>query len=445
MDQQASAVFYRNLNAAPAKIVRGSGVYLYDEGGRRYLDGNASAGVVGIGHGRREIAEALLEASEQVTFIYGGSGFTHPWQEKLAGILIDRSPSNMRAVYFVSGGSEANESAIKLARQYHVERGNAQKYKLLARWQGYHGVTLATLSLSGRTTWRTIYSPYLLPVTHITPPYAYRSPYAPIDGDPTLAAAEELERAILLEGPETVSAFFAEPVVGPSASGLVPGPKYYQRIREICDKYDVLFVADEVLCGYGRTGKTWAIDHWGVEPDIITAGKMIGSGYAALGAMIVSGKIIDALSAGTGRFVHGFTYSGMPVGCFVGVQVAAVMERENLFERTTEKGERLFAGLRALADRHAMIGEVRGLGLMAGIEFVADRETREPFPVEAKVTERVAGGLRRRGVLVGSGVPGMNYGRDGDHIQITPPLVISETEIDEIVAALDAVLSEDFA
>jgi adenosylmethionine-8-amino-7-oxononanoate aminotransferase len=260
-----------------------------------------------------------------------------------------------------------------------------------------------------------------------------------------LGAAEELERAILLEGPETVSAFFAEPVVGPSASGLVPGPDYYRRIREICDKYDVLFVTDEVLCGYGRTGKVWAIEHWGVEPDIITAGKMIGSGYVALGAMIVSDKIVEALRSGTGRFVHGFTYSGMPAACFVGVQVAGIMQREKLVARAADKQEKLFAGLRALAERHPMIGEVRGLGLMAGIEFVADRETRQPFAPDAKITDRVVSGMRRRGVLVGSGVPGINYGRDGDHIQLTPPLIIEDEEIDTVVTTLDAVLSEDFA
>jgi len=439
-----SAVLYRDLNATPATIARGSGVHLFDTEGRRYLDGSASAGVVGIGHGRTEIAEALRAAGDSVVFVYGSSGFTHPWQEELAQRLVDGAPDNMRSVYFVSGGSEANESAIKLARQYHVERGRAQKYKLIARWQGYHGVTLATLSLSGRTSWRQIYSPYMLPVTHITPPYAYRSPYPVIDGDPTIAMADELERIIQLEGPDTVSAFFAEPVVGTSAAALVPDPAYYRRIREICDRYDVLFVADEVLCGYGRTGQTWAIQHWGVEPDIITAGKMIGSGYTPLGAMIVSDKVESALRDGTGRFVHGFTYSGMPAACFIGLEVARIMEREQLFTRGRDLEARLLDGLRALQQRHEMIGDVRGIGLMAGIEFVADRETRAPFPREAKVTDRVVAGLRRRGVLVGAGVAGVNYGLDGDHIQISPPLVISAAEIDEIVAALDAVLTEDF-
>jgi len=443
-DANRSAVLYRDLGAKPSTIARGSGVYLFDTEGKRYLDGSASAGVVGIGHGRTEIAEALRAAGDSVVFVYGSSGFTHPWQEELARRLVDGGPENMRSVYFVSGGSEANESAIKLARQYHVERGNAQKHKLIARWQGYHGVTLATLSLSGRTSWRQIYSPYMLPVTHITPPYAYRSPYPIIDDDPTIAMAEELERAIQLEGPDTVSAFFAEPVVGTSAAALVPDPAYYRRVREICDRYDVLFVADEVLCGYGRTGKTWAIQHWGVEPDIITAGKMIGSGYTPLGAMIVSEKVEDALRNGTGRFVHGFTYSGMPASCFVGLEVARIMEAEGLFTRGQSMEQRLLDGLRQLQERHEMIGDVRGIGLMAGIEFVADRHTRVPFPREAKVTARIMAGLRRRGVLVGAGVTGVNYGADGDHIQISPPLVINADEIDTIVAALDATLSEDF-
>lgn len=422
-------------------IVRGSGVYLEDDQGCRYLDGNASAGVVGVGHGRTEIARALAEAGDSVTFVYSGT-FTHPWQEDLAKAILSISPDNMAAVYFVSGGSEANESAMKLARQHFVERGLPQKYKAIARWQSYHGVTMATLSLSGRTTWRSLYSPYLMPVTHIMPPYEYRCPLCAGQSGCSLACADDLERAILLEGPETVAMFFAEPVGGTTATGLVPHPDYYARVRQICDKYDVLFVADEVLCGYGRTGRPFAVQHWNVAPDIMTLGKAIGSGYAPLGAMVVSEKVMAPLRKGSGRFVHGFTYSGTPSSCFVGLKVFEIMQREGLFTRPEKAGATLFRKLETLAGRHEVIGEVRGKGLLIGIEFVADRETRQPFPKETEFAARVVAAMRRRGVIVAAGVPLANFGKDGDHIQISPPFIINDEEIEAIVEALDEALTE---
>ena len=436
------AVFPRDFKALDRPtIVRGRGMYLEDDTGRRYLDANSSAGVVGIGHGRTEIAEAILEAGDSLTFVYGGA-FNHPWQEKLARAILSVAPPSMAAVYFVSGGSEANETAIKLARQYHVERGKPQKSKLIARWQSHHGVTLATLSLSGRTSWRQIFSPYLTPVTHIAPPYPYRCAYCAAQGGCTLACADELERAILLEGPDTVAAFFAETIVGTTATGLTPHADYYARVREICDRYDVLFVADEVLCGYGRTGKPFAIQHWNVSPDIITMGKAIGSGYAPLGAAVIADKIVEAYAAGSGRFVHGFTYSGMPVSCFTGLKVFEIMQREKLFERPAEMGERLMSEVKALADKHNCIGEVRGRGLLIGVEFVSDRKTRAPFPKEAAFTAKVAAGMRQRGVIVSPGVPLANFGRDGDHLQISPPFIIAEAEIALIIDALDGALTD---
>ncbi len=435
-----SAVFYRDVRSAPPVIVRGSGCHIEDASGRRYLDGSANAGVVGIGHGRTEIWDALAREGDKVTFVYNAT-FTHPWQEALAEKILDIAPANMAGVYFVSGGSEANESAWKLARQYHVERGKPQKYKAISRWQSYHGVTLATLSLSGRTSWREIYSPLLLDVPHIAPPYAYRGD---TNSDPaaySLACADELERAILLEGPDTVAAFFAEPIVGTTVSGLVPHPNYYPRIREICDRYDVLFVADEVLCGYGRAGTPFAITAWDVEPDILTMGKAIGSGYAPLGAMVISGKIRDVFSQASGPFVHGLTYSGTPSSCFIGLQVHEIMRKEGLFTRAAEIGDYLEKGLRQLAGRHDIIGEVRGRGLLQGVEFVADRATRRPFAPSEKVTHRIVAHMRGNNVLVAAGIPLANFGKDGDHIQISPPFTISEVEIDILLSALDEALT----
>lgn len=437
-----SAVFYRDINVTPPVIVGGEGVYLEDAEGRRYLDGSASAGVVGIGHGRREIWDALAEAGDKVTFVYNAN-FTHPWQEELASRVLAMAPPDMVGVYFVSGGSEANESAWKLARQYHVERGKPQKYKALSRWQSYHGVTLGTLSLSGRTSWRQLYSPLLLPVTHIAPPYEYRCPLCAGKGGCNLACAEDLERAILLEGPETVAAFFAEPIGGTTASGLVPHADYYRRVREICDRHDVLFVADEVLCGYGRAGLPFAISDWNVSPDIITLGKAIGSGYAPLGAMVVSEKIRAAFAEGTGRFVHGLTYSGTPSACFVGLKVHEIMQREGLFERGATAGPGIEARLSALQARHEVIGDIRGRGFLWGVEFVADRKTRRPLPPERRFAQELVKRMRENGVLIAAGIAGCNFGRDGDHIQISPPFTISESELDTLFGTLDTALTAE--
>lgn len=436
-----SAVFYRDLNTQPPAIVRGEGVYLFDSSGRRYLDGSSSASVVGIGHGRTEIWDALAAAGDQVTFVYGAT-FTHPWQERLAAAILDMAPDNMAAVYFTSGGSEANESAWKLARQYFVERGQPQKYKAIARWQGYHGVTLAALSLSGRADWRRLFSPMLLDVPHISPPNAYRCPTCADRGACTLACADELERAILHEGPETVAAFFAEPVIGTSTPGVVPSQAYYRRIREICDRYDVLFVADEVLCGYGRCGSAFAIPAWQVEADIITLGKAIASGYAPLAAMVVAERIVEAIGKGTGRFVHGLTYSGTPSSCFVGLKVHEIMMRENLFCRAADIGAFLRAGLDRLAWRHEIIGEIRGRGLLQGIEFVADRATRRPFDKALGVSRRIVEGLRARDVIATQAVITGNGSLGSDQIQISPPFIISEDEVATLVGALDEVLTE---
>jgi adenosylmethionine-8-amino-7-oxononanoate aminotransferase len=436
-----SAVFYRDLNTVPPTIVRGEGLYLEDSTGRRYLDANGSAGVVGIGHGRSEIARSLAEAGDSLTFVYNAT-FTHPWQEDLARSILSIAPANMAGVYFVSGGSEANESAWKLARQYFVERGKPQKYKAIARWHSYHGVTLATLSLSGRPSWKQIFSPMLLPVSHVAPPYEYRCDFCRDRGGCTLQCADDLERVIRREGPETVAAFFAEPIVGTTATGLTPHRDYYRRVREICDRYDVLFVADEVLCGYGRTGRPFAITGWDVEPDILTMGKAIASGSAPLGAMLVSDKVRAVFAEGTGRFVHGLTFSGTPSACAAGLKVFEIMQRENLFARPATIGAVLRAKLETLAERHEAIGDIRGQGLLLGIEFVADRKTRQPFAKEFGFTARLVRALRERNMLVGAGVPGINAGDDGDHIQLSPPYIISEDEVDRLVGILDDALIE---
>ncbi|TWI31232.1 adenosylmethionine-8-amino-7-oxononanoate aminotransferase [Paracoccus sulfuroxidans] len=435
-----SGVFSRDFAARTPLVDHAEGVWIHTADGQRYLDGMGSAGVIGIGHGRTEIYEALAGQGSKVSYVYTAS-FTHPWQEELSKSVLSVAPEGMSAVYFVSGGSEANETALKLARQYHVERGEPTRHKMLARWQSYHGVTIATLSLSGRTSWRAPYDPYMLPVVHVSPPYSYRCAICGPDGDCTDHCIEELERTILLEGPETISCFFAETIVGTTASGVTPGPEYYRRVREICDRYGILFICDEVLMGYGRVGRPFAIEDWGVTPDMITCGKAIGSGYAPLGAVIVSEKIAGFFREGRRRFVHGFTYSGHAMSCFVGQKVFEIMQREDLFRRPAEIGAYLHERLGALQQRHEMIGDLRGRGLYAGLEFVADRHSRAPFAPDQQITSRLVAMMRERGVIVGAGVPGANYGKGGDHIQISPPFIISEAEIDTLTGALDEVLT----
>jgi adenosylmethionine-8-amino-7-oxononanoate aminotransferase len=436
-----SSVFYRDFNRPWKAFKSGDGCYLIDEDGRRYLDAAGGVAVNIVGHGETRIVEALRSFEHEVNYVYGAA-FTSSWQEELATDIVGISPFDSGRVFFTSGGSEANETAVKLARQYHVERGEPRRWKVISRWLGYHGNTLSMLSVSGRPSWRSLYDPYLFNSPKIDPPYCYRCPYQKSFPSCEIACADALERAILLEGPETVAAFIAEPVLGTSVSAVVPVPGYYERIREICDQYGVLFISDEVLCGYGRTGTAFAINHWDVVPDIITIGKGLGSGYAPLAACLASDEVVDVIKKGSGRFVHGFTYSGLTLSCFIGVQVFDLIMEKQLFKQSKSMGAYLLERLTPLAERHEMIGDVRGLGLLAGIEFVADRSTRRPFDPSLEVTERVVALAEGKGLLLRQGAADANYGKGGDHVQISPPYVIGPQEINEMVEILDAVLTE---
>ena len=434
---QSDHVLYGSFEHDYVTMTRGDGVYVFDEAGNRYLDAVGGVCVVNIGHGVREIVEAISEQAGKLAYTYGGIVDNEP-RRRLAAKLQEWAPPGMGATraLFASGGAEANEGALKLAYQYHVERGNPTKRKVIGRWQSYHGNTVGTLSLSGRTTWRRTYSPILLDFPHIPPPYCYRCPWGLTYPDCALACANELRRVVSQEGAENIAAFIAEPVIGTSMSAVVPPAEYYQIVRDICDENDILFIADEVMSGVGRTGRKWAIEHWGVAPDILTSSKGLAGGYAPLGAVILGEKVWRTIQDGSGQVSHSSTYGGNPLSCATGLAVLEYIEEHDLVARAGEMGDRLIAALEEALDDVPNVGDVRGMGLFAGVELVADRETKEPFPPEWDVAHRVEADALRNGLLVLAGVTGLVDGVGGDHIELVPPYVVDDDHISFIVSTL---------
>lgn len=439
-DHPVSRQLHRDLRTTPVPISGGQGSWLFGADGSRYLDAVAGAAVVSIGHGVQEVYDALADQSP--VYVYG-EGFTAPWSEQFASELVDFVGGPFTAAYLVSGGSEANETAVKLVRQYHVERGEPSRHKIIARWQSYHGVTTGMLSLSGRTSWREPFDPYLFNVPRIPAPYCYRCPFNLTYPSCSTFCASELERTILREGPGTVAAFIAEPVIGTTVTAVAPVAEYYAIVRDICDKYGILFIADEVLTGMGRTGLPLAIGHWAVQPDVVTLGKGIGSGYAALGAVLTTPKVLDVLRSGTGRFNHGFTYAGLPAAAAVGSKVLEILRRDGLVDRSRDMGSKLHRRLTQAAVDVAPIGDVRSRGLLVGVELVRDRRTRQPYPAEFQFAQRVAQRcLERHQVIVRAGLPGANHGDGGDHLQLSPPLIITADEVELLADAVTESIRE---
>jgi adenosylmethionine-8-amino-7-oxononanoate aminotransferase len=419
--------------------VRAEGIYIYDNEGKRYLDGSGGAVVVGIGHGVKEIADAMVGQAGRIAFAHG-SQFTTQSAVDLASKLVKLAPAGLARVYFLSGGSEAIETAVKLARQYQVERDKPSKYKVISRWTSYHGNTLGALALSGHTGRRRLYLPLMQHTPHIAPAYCYRCPFGRVPEQCNLECALDLEKTILYEGPDSVSAFIAEPMVGATAGALVPRDGYFQKIREICDRYDVLFIADEVMTGIGRTGKNFGINHWDVVPDMIVVGKGLSSGYTPIYTVIVKDAIHDAIKEGTGTFIHGHTYSQNPLSCAVACAVLDYIGEHKLVKQSADRGSYLFKALERLT-RHEFVGDIRGKGLFAGIEFVKDRKTKAPFDPKLKLNGIVANRAFQNGLITypgGGGADGVN----GDHLLLAPPLIIKEEEIDSMVSILDETFAE---
>ncbi len=432
-----SRVFRRA--ADPLVAVRAEGVWVEDAAGRRYLDAAGGAIVVGIGHGDPAVASAMEEQARRLAYVHG-SAFTTEALEAYAAELAAVVPVPDARVFPVSGGSEAVETALKLARSYHLARGAPERQVIVARRLSYHGNTRGALDASGRPRLRAPYEPWLGHTVHVPAVTEYRCP-AP--GHPAGCGAwhaAELERTITDIGPARVAAFIAEPIGGATTGAAVPPDDYWPAVAEVCRRHRVLLIADEVMTGFGRTGAWFAMDHWGVAPDIMVAAKGASSGYWPLGLCVASGEVHDAVQAG-GGFVHGLTFSHHPVGAAVGRAVLRRIRELGLVEAAAARGPYLLAALAAALQGQAMVGDIRGRGLLAAVELVADRETREPFPPGERVVERVVATARRRGLLV-YWSKGCADGVAGDVVVLGPPLIITPEEIDLAAAGLAAAVAE---
>ncbi|HLW46604.1 MAG TPA: aminotransferase class III-fold pyridoxal phosphate-dependent enzyme [bacterium] len=433
----ATHVLHRTGDAGVLTAVRAEGVYVYDAAGRRYLDGSSGPLAVNLGHGVPEIIAAMERQLRQITFAHG-SEFTTAAQERAADLVAAFAPAGVSRVFFVSGGSEATETAIKLVRQYWVDAGRPSKYKIISKRASYHGATLGALSLSGFAARRGPYGPLLLPFPHIPEVHCRRCPYGLTYGRCAIECATELEAAILREGADTVAAFIAEPVSGAANAAVVPPPEYFRLVREICDRHDVLFIADEVMTGFGRTGANFAIDHWRVIPDLIVCAKGLGAGYVPIGAVVAHERIGDRIMRVSGRFIHGHTYAGNPLACATAAAVLEYIQTHGLVAAAKQKGtalERELDPLRA----HPRVAEVRGLGLMWGVEF-ASSGSDGSVPAGSAV---VAAAMRN-GLLVypaGGSLPGSTMSQ----ILVGPPLTITDGEITELGRLLRKSVADAFA
>jgi len=432
-------VFYRKLNKRLPLITRGEGCWLVDETGKRYLDACGGAFVATLGHGLAEIGDAMAQQASRVAYV-NGTTFTHQAVEELAAEVAALSPGDLNRVYPLSSGSEAVEAALKFARQYWVEAGKAGKHRIVALAPAYHGNTLLALSASAREHYKTYFREWLVDVTRVPAPYTYR---CACGGRPPLCSAcdgSAVEQAILALGPDQVAAFIAEPVGGSSSGATVPHPDYFRRIREICDRHEVLFVADEVLSGAGRTGTWAAIEPFGVVPDLMTLGKGLGGGYAPISALVAPDRLVERLAKGSGSLMHAQTYSHHPVLAAGALAAIRHLRRHGLIERCARMGVLLHRELQALRGL-PHVGDIRGRGLLAGVELVADVDTRAPFRRAAGFAERLAATALDEGLVLWPNV-GQADGTNGDLVMIAPPFVITEEEVGELVRRLARALEQ---
>jgi adenosylmethionine-8-amino-7-oxononanoate aminotransferase len=431
------AVFHRVLDHVLPRAARSQGVWIETSDGKRYLDGSGGAVVVNVGHGREEIARAVFDQLRTLSYVHP-TMFSASAVEDLANALMVHTPGGLDRFYFMSSGSEAVETAIKLARQIHIARGHSDRQLLISRWKSYHGLTMGALAAAGRTSFRLPFYPLLRDAVHIPPPYCMRCSYGLVFPACRLRCALALDETIQNLGPPAVSAFIAETVGGASIAVCPPPEGYWPLIREICDRHGVLLIMDEVMCGMGRTGKWFAAEHFGVAPDLLVLGKGLSGGTLALSAVATTTALMETVRANGGNFVHGGTFSHNGIACAAGLAAVQILERERLVERAGRMGLRIGRRLQEVLADSPHVGEIRGLGMLWGVEFVQDRETRAPFPRSAHVTEKLWQALFEQGVLLYKSV-GM-AGTDGDGIIISPPFVITENEIDRVADSLRTAL-----
>ncbi|WP_057913066.1 aspartate aminotransferase family protein [Peribacillus muralis] len=421
-------------------ISHGNGVYLYDTDGNQYLDGSSGAVTASIGHGVSEVVEAMTEQGGKVSFAYR-SHFTSDAAEALAKKLSELAPGDLNWSFFVNSGSEATETAMKIAIQHWQEKGFERKNRIISRWTSYHGITMGALSMSGHVQRRKRFVPLLEDFPSISAPYCYRCPYNAEASSCKLQCANELETAIQRIGSENIAAFIAEPIIGASAGAVTPPLGYYPRIKEICERYDILFIADEVMTGMGRTGKMFAMEHWEVIPDIIALGKGMSAGYTPMAATIISDRVMEPILTGSKSIMAGHTYSANPLSSAISLEVLTYLERKNLVLAAKEKGAYLLQKLQMLTRKFEIIGDVRGKGLLLGLEFVSNRISKTPFDLQAGVTARLVDKAFAKGLLIYPAA-GAIEGIAGDAVIVSPPLIITNEEIDCLVEILEASLEE---
>ncbi len=431
-----SNLFYQTKSLRPM-LDRAQGIYMWDTDGKRHIDGSSGAMVSNIGHSNPAVLEAMRAQMERSTFGYR-LHFQTESSERLAGMVAALAPEGLNKVFFVSGGSEAVESALKMARQYALARGEAQRYKVISRYPSYHGSTLGALAITGYTSMTAPFDPMMQRMPKVPAPRAYLDGLDADDPGTGLHYADLLEAKILEEGPETVLAFIVEPVGGASTGALVPPAGYMQRIREICTRYGVLLIHDEVMTGGGRTGRFFGAEHWGTVPDLIAISKGFGAGYVPLGAMIARDDIVEAVM-GAGGFVHGFTYAGNPLACAAGCAVLEEIEKHDLMGNAARMGDRLVERLRGLMQRYPLIGDVRGKGLLTAFELMADRQTKAPLPADLNAHARLVDIAYDQGLIIYS--RRTRGGASGDHFLVCPPMIVDEAQIDEIADLLDRSLA----
>jgi adenosylmethionine-8-amino-7-oxononanoate aminotransferase len=428
-------VFYRTMNHPRPMISHGEGIYLFDESGKRYIDGSGGPLVVNVGHGRMEIVEAMMAQAQAAAYVHAIMFTSRPLEE-YAAALAEVVPLPEPRFYLLSSGSEVVEGAIKLARQIQMARGQEKRHIILSRWQSYHGMTLGALAVSGRAGLRAPYLDMIHDVPHIPTPYLYRHPATGAE------LAGRLEEAILAYGAENIAGFIAEPISGASLSAAAPPDDYWPRVRQICDQYGVLLIADEVLVGLGRTGTWWGLDHWGVQPDIMVASKGTAAGYFPLGFIAARGEDVELIRQELGDFNHGGTFSHHAVGAAAGLATLRILQREKLIENSAALGPVLGSALQECLGHHPHVGDIRGRGLFWGIELVQDRGSKAPFAAAEGVARRVWNRAFELGLVIYYST-GCADGKNGDVIMLGPPLIINEAQIGEMVGLLaEAVRAE---